>query len=219
MQKIRVAIADDHTLVRKGFRAILEDDEKEEFEVIADAPNGKELMYLLERIKAPADVCLLDVSMPEMNGYETLIAVKEKYPEMRFLILTQLEHEFIVIRMLKAGASGYMLKTVEPRELKEALKKIVDQPFYGNKLVNSQLISLVTKGEEYTKIALTGPEETFLKHCCSDLIYKQIADKMRISERTAAFYRQQLFDKLGVQSRTGLALYALKLGLVPMDEM
>jgi two-component system invasion response regulator UvrY len=216
MEKIRVAIADDHNLVRKGFVAILQD---EEFEVVADAPNGKELLHMLKAISPPAHVCLLDVSMPEMNGYETLVALKGLYPEMRFLILTQLEHEYIIIRMLKAGASGYMLKTTEPRELKSAIKTILDQPFYGNSLVNGKLISLVQKGEEYTKIALTKPEENFLKFCCSELTYKEIADRMSISERTAAFYRQQLFDKLHVQSRTGLALYALKLGLVPMDEM
>jgi DNA-binding NarL/FixJ family response regulator len=216
-EKIRVALADDHTLVRKGFVSILQEDP--DFEVVADASNGRELLQLLERKPEPADVCLLDVSMPEMNGYETLLALRERYPEMRFLILTQLEHEYIIVRMLKAGASGYMLKSTEPAELKQAIRAILHHPFYNNKLVNNKLISLVTKGEDYKKIALTAQEESFLKHCCSDLAYKQIADKMGISERTAAFYRQQLFDKLNVQSRTGLALYALKLGLVPMEDM
>lgn len=217
MKKIRVAIADDHTLVRKGFVAIL--DEDDDFEVLADAPNGKELLHLLKHVNPPVHVCLLDVSMPEMNGYDTLITLKALYPTMRFLILTQLEHEYIVVRMLKAGASGYMLKTVEPHELKRAIKAILDHPFYGNDLMNGKLISMVQKSKEYTKITLTKPEETFLKLCCSELPYKQIAEKMDIPERTAAYYRQQLFDKLGVTSRTGLALYALKLGLVPMDEM
>ena len=218
-QKIRVAIADDHTLVRKGYIALLEEDETGEFEVVADAPNGKDLLLSLKKLSAPPDVCLLDVSMPEMNGYETLLALKEQYPGTRFLILTQLEHEHIVIRMLKAGASGYMLKSTDPEELRQAIKTIVRSPYYNNSLVNHKLISLVTKGEDYRKISLTPQEENFLKHCCSDLGYKEIAGKMGITERNAAFYRQQLFDKLGVQSRTGLALYALKLGLVPIEDM
>lgn len=215
--RIRVALADDHNIVRDGFVAIFREDK--EFEVVADAPNGKELMRLLEAVYPPADVCMLDVNMPHMNGYETLIALKEKYPKTRVLILTQLEHEYIVVKMLMAGASGYMLKTVEKSELKRAIKVILNHPFYGNDLVNGKLISMVTKGEEYTKNILTEREQVFLKFCCSDLAYKEIADKMGISERTAAFYRQQLFDKLDVKSRTGLALYALKLGLVPIDEM
>ncbi len=217
MKKIRIAIAEDYTMVRKGYVSILSADP--DFEVVADEANGEELLQRLEQVNPPADICLLDVSMPKMNGYETLLALRSLYPKMRFLILTQLEHEFIVIKMLKAGASGYMLKTVDPSELKQALKTIVDHAYYSNKLVDNRLIRLVQKGEKYEKLVLTKPEETFLKWCCSDLGYKEIADKMGIRESAAIYYRKQLFEKLDVQSRTGLALYALKLGLVPMDDM
>jgi DNA-binding NarL/FixJ family response regulator len=217
MEKIRIAIAEDYTIVRKGYISILNSDE--EFEVVADGENGADLIQRLAQLSVPADVCLLDVSMPKMNGYETLLALREKYPEMRFLILTQLEHEFIVIRMLKAGASGYMLKTVEPSELKLAIKAIRNQAYYSNEQVDHRLFKLVQKGENFKKIALTDVEETFLKWCCSDLGYKQIADKMGINESAAVYYRKQLFTKLNVQSRTGLALFALKLGLVPMDDL
>lgn len=204
-------------MVRKGYVSIL--NSEEDFEVVADEENGAELLQRLSNINPPADVCLLDVSMPKMNGYETLLALRERYPAMRFLILTQLEHEFIVIKMLKAGASGYMLKTVEPSELKQAIKTIMDRPFYSNKLVDDHLIKLVQKDKQYKKLILTRHEETFLKWCCSDLGYKEIADKMGVNESAVIYYRKQLFEKLDVQSRTGLALYALKLGLVPMDEM
>ena len=217
MDKIRIALADDHTIVRRGIAAMLDADK--DFTVVADAPNGKALLEALAGIRPPAHVCLLDVNMPEMNGYETLVALKEKYPEMRFLILTQLEHEYIIVRMLKAGASGYMLKDAEPGELKVAIRTIMSEPFYTSKLVNGQLISLVRKGRSYDRLALTDREQEFLKLSCSEMPYKEIAAKMNISERTAAFYRQSLFEKLDIKSRTGLALYALKLGLVPMDEM
>lgn len=217
MKKIRIAIAEDYTMVRKGYVSILNSDD--DFEVVADEENGEDLLRRLAQVDPPADICLLDVSMPKMNGYETLRAMRALYPAMRFLILTQLEHEFIVIRMLKAGASGYMLKTVEPSELKQALKTIVGRVYYSNKLVDGRLIRLVQQDEPYTKLVLTGPEEVFLKWCCSDLGYKEIADKMGVKESAVIYYRKQLFDKLNVQSRTGLALYALKLGLVPVEEM
>jgi DNA-binding NarL/FixJ family response regulator len=217
MEKIRIAIADDHTIVRRGIASILKADD--EFNVIADAPNGSELIRVLAATNPPADVCLLDINMPVMNGYETVIALKERYPAMKFLILTQLEHDYIIVRMLKAGASGYMLKDTEPDELKQAIRTIIQQPFYNSKLVNGQLITLVQKKKEYNKFSLTDREEEFLKLCCTELTYKEIADQMNISERTAAYYRQSLFEKLDVKSRTGLALYAIKLGLVPMDEM
>ena len=217
MAKIRLAIADDHTIVRKGYVAMLQTED--DFEVIADAENGKQLLVQLALHKESADVCLLDISMPEMNGYDTLVALRELYPKMKFLILTQLEHEYVIVRMLKAGASGYMLKTIGPAELVHAIKTILANPYYNNKLVNGKLISLVQKGEEYKKLALTPREEEFLKLCCSELPYKQIATEMRIEERTVAYYRQSLFEKLDVKSRIGLALYALKLGLVPMDDV
>lgn len=215
-KKIRIAIAEDHTIVRKGLVAMLGTDEA--FQMVADAANGRELLQSLSPINPPADVCLLDVNMPEMNGYETLVALKANYPAMRFLILTQLEHEYIIIRMLKAGASGYMLKDTEPAELKQAIRTILEQPYYNNKLVNGRLFSLVQNTKDYEKLSLTDREQEFLKLCCTELAYKEIASKMDITERTVAYYRESLFQKLQVKSRTGLALYALKLGLVPMGD-
>lgn len=217
MEKIKIAIADDHTLVRKSIAAMLEADGS--FRVVVDAENGLDLLDKLATVSTPIDVCLLDVSMPKMDGYHTLLALKEAYPEMRFLVLTQLEHEYIVVRMLRAGASGYMLKSTDPSELKDAIRTILTHSYYQSKLVNGRLFSLVQKGEEYKKLAITPREEEFLKFCCSDMAYQDIADRMGISVRTAAFYRESLFAKLDVNSRTGLALFALKLGIVPMDEL
>lgn len=214
MKKIRVAIADDHRIVRDGIVSML--NAYDDLDVVVSAGNGKELLDLLEK-KATVDVCLLDVNMPVMNGYDTLVALKEKYPQMHFLILTQLEHEFIIVRMLKAGAAGYMLKDCGSTELAHAIRTIMEKPYYNNNLVNGYLIGFVTKDKAYDKISLTEREEEFLKLSCSELGYKEIADKMNITPRTAAFYRETLFTKLEVKSRTGLALYALKLGLVPMD--
>jgi DNA-binding NarL/FixJ family response regulator len=120
--------------------------------------------------------------------------------------------------MLKSGANGYLLKDAEPKELKDAIVAITEKPFYYSRLVNGHLISMVQKGEAYSKLSLTEVEQEFLKHSCSDLTYKQIADKMGLGKRTVEGYRESLFQKLNVKSRTGLALFAIRLGLVPYEE-
>jgi DNA-binding NarL/FixJ family response regulator len=216
MKKIRVVLADDHTMVRKGIVSMLTGDPK--FEVVGDAANGKELIDLIGHMSEPPDVCLLDINMPVMDGYKTLVILKKTYPDMRFLVLSQLDHEYVIIRMLKSGANGYLLKDAEPGELKQAIIAIIEKPFYYSELVNGHLISMVQKGEAYTKLTLTDIEQEFLKQSCSELTYKQIADKMGLGKRTVEGYRESLFQKLGVKSRTGLALYAIRLGLVPFEE-
>ena len=216
MKKIRIALADDHTMVREGIAAMLSGDKS--FEVLVSAPNGKALLEQLSRLDEPPDIGLLDVNMPEMDGYQTLVALKHSYPEMRCLMLSQFDHEFVIIRMLKAGARGYLLKDAEPAELKYAIREIMEKSYYHSRLVNGHLISLVQKGEEYSKLALSDTEQEFLRYSCSDLTYKQIADKMGLGKRTVEGYRENLFEKLGVKSRTGLALYALKLGIVSVND-
>lgn len=214
-RKIRVACADDHTMFRKGLVSILQSEES--FQVVAEAPNGKELVRLIDGLKTPPDVCLLDINMPEMDGFETLITLKSKYPGIKFLILSMHDHEYVIIKMLKNGANGYLLKDDEPAELKKAIMTVYEKPFYHTDLVNGHLISLVQKGEEYSRLALSDPEQQFLAFCCSDLSYKQIADKMGLSTRTVEGYRDSLFSKLDVKSRTGLAIYSLKLGIVSLN--
>ena len=203
-------------MVREGIGSMLSGDPG--FEVVASVPNGRVLIETIARLPEPPDICLLDINMPEMDGYETLVALKHTYPEMRFLILSQFDHEFVIIRMLKAGARGYLLKDAEPAELKYAIREIMEKSYYHSRLVNGHLISLVQKGSDYTKLTLSDSEQEFLKYACSDLTYKQIADKMNLSKRTIEGYRETLFNKLGVKSRTGLALYALKLGIDPITE-
>jgi DNA-binding NarL/FixJ family response regulator len=181
-------------------------------------PNGRALLDAVAKMKRPPDVCLLDINMPELDGYQTLLELKRSYPDTRVLMLSQFDHEFVIIKMLKAGANGYMLKDAEPAELKQAIRSIIEKPFYHSRLVNGHLISLVQKGEDYARLSLSDTELEFLKYCCSDLTYKEIADKMNLAKRTVEGYRESLFHKLSVKSRTALALYALKLGVVPLDD-
>lgn len=212
---IRVGLADDHTMFRRGIISILNDSER--FTVVAEGSNGKELIQAIEHLKTPPDVCLLDINMPKLNGYETLEYLRGKYPDMKFLVLTMLEHEFVIIKMLRLGANGYLLKEDDPNDLKRAIETVYERSFYHTDLVNGHLISIVQNGLEYKKIVLSDHEQKFLEYSCSEMTYKEIAALMKVSARTVEGYRDILFDKLNVKSRTGLAIYALKLGLTTLE--
>lgn len=209
---IRVALADDHTMFRKGIVGLLKSSGK--FEVVAEAGNGSELIELIGALDQHPDVCLLDVNMPVLDGYDTLIALKKKYPLMKFLALTMYDHEFIIIKMLRNGANGYLLKEDDPDELKRAIEYIYHKDFYHSELVSGRLISILKQGVDYNQVLLSSNEQVFLEYCCTELTYKEIAEKMKLSVRTVEGYRDSLFDRLNVKSRTGLVIYALKHGIV-----
>ncbi len=212
---IRIGMADDHTMFRRGVAAILNDTDR--LKVVAEGSNGQELIHAISRLPTPPDVCLLDINMPVLNGYDTLKVLRETYKDMKFLILTMLAHEYVIIKMLRLGANGYLLKEDDPNELKRAIETVYQHDFYHTDLVNGHLISLVKSGLDYKKIVLSDQEAIFLKYTCSEMTYKEIADLMKIGTRTVDTYRDTLFTRLNVKSRTGLAIYALKLGLSSID--
>jgi DNA-binding NarL/FixJ family response regulator len=215
METIRIAIAEDHTIVRKALVSMLNEDPH--MEVVYDATDGEALIDYVDAQKEKPDVCMLDINMPKKDGHETLKYLKAKYPDMRFLILTQHEHELVIIRMLRAGANAYVLKDSEPDELKRAIRTIMKQPYFQSRLISGHLHAMVQGKKDHEHPELTDTEMEFLRHCCSELGYKEIAALMNISERKIDYFRDSLFAKLHTQSRTGLALYALRLGLVKLD--
>jgi len=206
-QKIKVALADDHALLRKSLKLVV--DSMAEFEVIMDEDNGKKLLETMNAAETKPEVCILDINMPEMNGYETAAAIKNKYPSIKILALSMYDNEQSIINMLKAGASGYLLKDVEPEELRKALLEIYDHDFYQSDIVRGQMLRSLNREKE-----LSENEIQFLKLCCTELTYKEIAEKMYKSPRTIDGYRDNLFAKLNVATRSGLVMYAMKTGLV-----
>jgi DNA-binding NarL/FixJ family response regulator len=202
--KIAIAIVDDHTLFRNGVAALMT--EFDELGVIFEAENGEQMQQALRKHPAP-DVMLMDINMPVMNGYDATAWLRKNYPNVRVLALSMFEDDQAVIKMIRCGASGYVLKESRPRELLEAIKSIHTKGVYINEMVSGKLIRSVTDDE---KIEFTAKELDFLKHCCSELTYKEIADKMNVSPRTVDNYREALFLKLNLKSRTGLVLYAIQ---------
>jgi len=202
--KIRIAIVDDHTLFRNGVASLM--GEFDELQVVFEAENGHQLQEALAKHGLP-DVVLMDINMPVMDGYEATAWLKKDYPQVKVLALSMFEDDQAVIKMIRCGACGYVLKESKPRDLLEAIKTIHTKGVYINEMVSGKLIRSVTDDED---AEITKKELDFLKYCCSELTYKEIADKMNVSPRTVDNYREALFLKLNLKSRTGLVLYAIQ---------
>jgi DNA-binding NarL/FixJ family response regulator len=215
MKPIKLALVDDHKLFRKGMVELLGDFDG--YQVIIEANNGRELTELLKTDALP-DIVLLDINMPEMDGYDTAEWLKKHFPSVKVLALSMYDTEEMVIRMLRAGAKGYILKDAEPAELRNALEMLTLKGVYFSEWVSSTLLNSIHKLEETGKKAgelnLNIREIEFLKWVSTELTYKEIADKMCLSVRTVDGYRETLFEKLQVKSRTGLVLYAIKKGVI-----
>ena len=204
-EKINIAIVDDHTLFRNGVAALMA--EFDELAIVFQAENGLQLQQLLVKQTLP-QVILMDINMPVLDGYAATTWVKQHYPQIKVLALSMFEDDKAVIRMIKCGAGGYVLKESKPRELLEAIKSVHTKGVYINEMVSGKLLRSVSGQDE--KPVLTKKETEFLKLCCSELTYKEIADQLCVSPRTVDNYRESLFEKLELKSRTGLVLYAIE---------
>ena len=207
-EKIDIAIVDDHTLFRSGLSSLLA--EFEEINVAFEAKNGVELKEKLMN-NLNVQILLMDINMPVMDGYVTTKWVKDNFPEIHILALSMFEDEKAVIGMLKAGAGGYMLKESRPADLLFAIKSIVEKGFYLNEMVSGRLLNVLKSNP---KPIFTEKELIFLQYCSTELTYKEIADQMNISPRTVDNYRESLFAKLNLKSRTGLVVYGIKNELI-----
>ena len=211
-----VALVDDHELLRTGLAAII--NSFEGYKVVIEANNGKQFIEKV-KIKTPPDIVLLDITMPVMDGYETSIWIKANLSQTKVLVLSMLENDTAIIRMLKNGARGYLLKDSKPKVFKEALDSIRDSGYFINELVSNKLMHYINHEEIFDTDTLvlntlTENEVSFLKWICTEKTYKQIAEEMCLSPRTIDTYRDNLFKKLDVKTRVGLAIFAIKNGIV-----
>ena len=184
---------------------------------MAEADNGKELKALIQQHRVP-DIVLLDVNMPEMDGFETTRWLHKNYPQIKVLVLSMLSDEKTIIKMFRLGAKGYLLKNTDPEELKKALDAIYNKNVYLSEYVSGKLVSGLNKYTDTDEkpLFLNEREKEFLRWSCTELAYKDIAAQMNVSPRTVDDYRQSLFGKLKVHSRVGLVMYAIRNGIVEM---
>lgn len=211
-----VAIVDDHALFRKGLKMLINNIAFHE--VTMEAENGRLFIDTLNPEKLP-DIVLLDIRMPELDGYETAGWLSEHYPQISILALSTMDDEAAIIKMIQKGAKGYVLKNAETDELNKAIKSVLEQGYFYNNHITHKVISTIGgvmngRSTVATIINLTEREKEFLRLACSELSYAEIAKCMFLSPRTIDGYRESLFEKFQVKSRVGLVLYAIKHGIV-----
>jgi DNA-binding NarL/FixJ family response regulator len=211
--KINIGIVDDHQLFLKSLSVLIESFPT--FKIVLDALNGEGLLNKLATAETLPDILLLDVNMPVMDGANTATVISSKYPQIKMIALSMKDDDVSVIKMIKAGCCAYLLKDIHPDELEKALNEVYTKGYYNADVSNINYRRLILRTNEQ-EIVFTERERTFLKLACSDFTYKQIALQMHLSERTIDGYREALFQKMNVQSRTGMALEALRRNLVSL---
>ena len=211
----QIILTDDHVLLRDALSNLI--NSFDEFNVIKTAGNGIELMDLFKNGFIP-DLVLLDLNMPKMDGFETAKWLYENHPLVKVLILTMYDSEIALIRLLQSGVRGFLKKDIHPTELQYALKSVAENGYYYSHTTTGKLASLFQKdGQNNSNIEraiLNDKELDFLRLASTDLTYKEIAAKLKITPRAIDGYRDALFEKLDVKSRVGLAIYAVKNGIV-----
>lgn len=209
-----IAIVDDHLLIAKALTGIIE--HFRSYEVLYEAAHGQ---ALIEKFKLPRnipDIVLLDVFMPVMNGYETAKWLKEHHPAVSVLALSMHDEDQALIKMIKAGAKGYLLKNAHPAELEKALDTIVNKGFYYPEWATARVFANMAQDNTQLSatLKLNDREAEFLQYASTELTYKEIAEKMFCSPRTVEGYRDTLFEKLGLKTRVGLVVFAIKNGII-----
>lgn len=211
IQRYKLILADDHILLRDALANLINN--FNEFTVKATASNGKEVISTIENGCNP-DIVLMDLNMPEMDGYETAKWMALHHPQIKIVILTMYDSEIALIRLLQAGVNGFLKKDIHPAELRNALLTVAEGEYYYSNHTTIKIASLFRKQSGLEKSMLNEREIDFLKLASTDMTYKEIAQAMHMTPRHIDTYRDALFTKLDVKSRVGLAIYAIKNGIV-----
>lgn len=215
MQKIRILLADDHTILRAGLRMML--NAQPDMEIVGEAQDGRQAIAETQRLQP--DIILMDITMPDMNGIEATRQIKRLHPETKVLMLTMHENEEYVFQALRAGAAGYMLKEAADTDLISALRVIQSGQFYLSPMAQSVMVGdylqRVRTGEEKDSYSsLTEREREILKLVAEGYTNNQIAERLVISPKTVDTHRTHVMDKLNLHSRAELVKYAMRRGLL-----
>jgi two-component system, NarL family, invasion response regulator UvrY len=209
--KIHIAVVDDHGLFRKGMMNLLSYNPM--MEIVFEASNGKE--FIAQSGKGKIDLVLMDIEMPVMNGFELAEWINKNMPETRMLVLSMVDNEEAVVKMVRHGIKGFLSKDIETEELNNAIATIVNGGYYYTDFVSGIMVdAMEQKTKQKPETVMSDKELQFLKLACSEFTYKEIADQMFLSIKTVDGYRASLFEKLNVKSRVGLVLYAIRNDLV-----
>lgn len=211
---IKVLLVEDHKILREGLRAALSGNK--EIKVIGECEDGNQVLEFLE--KNDIDVILMDIKMPIMNGIDTTQLVIEKYPTVKIIALSMYNEEAYIMKIFKAGASGYVLKNTSISEMIDGIKKVyAGEIFYSLEVANimvskymNKTIKAKTKNTSITIDDLTKREKEIIKLISNEYTNQEIADKLFISARTVDTHRRNLLQKLGVKNTAGLVKFAMQ---------
>jgi DNA-binding NarL/FixJ family response regulator len=219
MNKIKVVIAEDHTIVRKGLCALLEGEP--DIEVIGEAENGREAIKIVEKLLP--DVVVMDIAMPGLNGLDTTRQLKKRIPKLKILILTMHDNEEYIFETLRAGASGYLIKRSAPNELISAIQSVYrDESFLSPAISKKVIDGFVQRGgqaviehEDYKK--LTAREREVLQLIAEGNANREISRLLHISIKTVESHKAHIMEKLDIRNIAELTRYAIRKGLINLD--
>ncbi len=215
--KTKIALVDDHRMTREMMAQAI--NRSQYFEVIMQSSEGKEFIEQLKKAEELPDIVILDLLMHGMDGLETALWLQEHRKHMSVLIVTMSNKYALMVRLLQAGVKGIITKQDDFSELETALNCIRQRKRYHNKHVTGEIFNEISsdKAGDMVFERITKVEFRFLRLCCSELTYRAIADHLNVSPRTVDSYRDSLFAKLNLRSRAGLVLYAIRMGVVDLD--
>jgi two-component system, NarL family, invasion response regulator UvrY len=221
---VKLAVVDDHNLFRKGLIKLINmGDTDNRYQILFEADNGIDFKAKLDPKNVP-DIILMDIGMPNMDGFETVDWIRRSFPKVNILVVSMLESKKDVIRMIKLRVKGYLTKDIEVDDVHNALEAIAEGGTYYTERVSAIMADIITGDnggddpkspeEEEVVARLTENEREFVKLSCTELTYHQIAEKMQLSTKTIEGYRESLFIRFKVKNRVSLAMYAVRNGLV-----
>lgn len=219
MPQIKVLLADDHTIVRKGLRSLL--DEESGIEVVGEAEDGRETLEKVEALMP--HVVLMDSTMPVLNGLEATRQIRKRFPAVKILVLTMHTNEVYIYQFLKAGASGYLVKQTAPQELVMAIQAVYQggsflSPSISKTVIDEYIRQVETTGIEDNYDTLTDREREIFQLLAEGFSNREIADKLVISLKTVGVHRLNLMHKLNIDNVTALTKYAIRRGIISLDE-
>ena len=214
---IRILLADDHELLRAGLRALLQT--FADFEVVAEASNGREALRLVE--EHHPNVVLMDIMMPELNGLDATAHITAAFPNVHVIMLSMNAGEEYVLPALRAGAAGYLLKNVGPAEFEQAIRTVAQGETYLCSAVSKHVIAAYLEGMAMRNPpwnGLTLRQREVLQLVAEGMSAKQIAQKLHISVRSVEAHRAQIMEALEIHDIAGLVRFAIRMGLITLDE-
>ncbi len=215
-QEVAITLVDDHVIVRNGLKSLIE--VLGNYKVVNQYDNGQRFIDDLDKMGTP-DLVIMDLNMPELNGLETMRLINKLKPDWKILILTLESDDKTIIELFRLGVRGYLPKSCSAEVLKTAIENTIEEGYYHSDILRTAIMSDAGFGntrKHQPPPPLTEREKQFLQLVCdpAEYTYEIMAEKMTVSRRTIDGYRESLFEKLNVKSKTGLVLYAIKNKLV-----